>query len=271
MAAQQDESRTARGETDWRAWQESWDRQQEFYLPDREERFRVMLDMTRALAAPDGAGGGPAVLDLACGTGSISRRVLARFPGARCTGVDLDPALLTVARGYFAEDERVEFVRADLTDPEWTSRLPHRSYDAVLTSTALHWLRTEQLAVLYGQIAEVLRDGGVFMNADHMPDETTPRITEAARAADRARREEAASAPETRDWVAWWDELSREPAVAEAVAERFRTIGNPLNGDHSDGEVQSAARHVELLRKAGFAEARTVWSSPLDGLVLGLK
>ncbi len=28
---------------DWRAWQESWDLQQEWYMPDREERFRVML------------------------------------------------------------------------------------------------------------------------------------------------------------------------------------------------------------------------------------
>ncbi|OEV30082.1 methyltransferase [Streptomyces nanshensis] len=267
---------TAGTDADWQAWQESWDRQQEFYLPDREERFRVMLDMTEALAVPGGPQGagdatGPAVLDLACGTGSISRRLLERLPGARSTGVDLDPALLTIARGHFAGDGRVEFVSADLTDPQWTRKLPHRSYDAVLTATALHWLRTEQLGVLYGQIAGVLRDGGVFMNADHMPDETTPRITEAAHAADRARRERAAGTPGTRDWIAWWDELSREPAVADAVAERFRTIGNPLTGDHSDGEVQSAARHVELLRAAGFAEARTVWSSPLDGLVLGLR
>lgn len=33
----------------WQAWQDSWDRQQEWYMPDREERFRVMLDMVEAL------------------------------------------------------------------------------------------------------------------------------------------------------------------------------------------------------------------------------
>ncbi|CAM5649203.1 methyltransferase [Streptomyces avidinii] len=27
------------GTTDWQAWQDSWDRQQEWYMPDREERF----------------------------------------------------------------------------------------------------------------------------------------------------------------------------------------------------------------------------------------
>ncbi|MFI6867719.1 hypothetical protein [Nocardia sp. NPDC050406] len=26
----------------WEVWQQSWDRQQELYMPDREERFRVM-------------------------------------------------------------------------------------------------------------------------------------------------------------------------------------------------------------------------------------
>jgi hypothetical protein len=34
---------TATG-ADWQSWQASWDRQQEWYMPDREERFRVMLD-----------------------------------------------------------------------------------------------------------------------------------------------------------------------------------------------------------------------------------
>ncbi|OEV11461.1 class I SAM-dependent methyltransferase [Streptomyces nanshensis] len=258
-------TRSASAPVDWQAWQESWDRQQEFYLPDREERFRVMLDMTEALTGPE-----PLVLDLACGTGTISGRLLRRLPGARSTGVDLDPALLTIARGAFADEERVEFVTADLTDPDWTRSLPHRRYDAVLTATALHWLRTRQLDALYGQIAGLLRDGGVFLNADHMPDAATPRINEAAHAFDKARRTRAEAAG-TQDWAAWWEELSHEPAVAETVAERFRTIGNPVAGDHADGEVQSPARHAEQLRAAGFAEARTVWSSPLDALVMGLK
>lgn len=81
---------------DWAAWQESWDRQQEWYMPDREERFRVMLDMVEALVGPE-----PRVLDLACGTGSITARLFERFPKAVSTGVDLDPALLTIAEGTF--------------------------------------------------------------------------------------------------------------------------------------------------------------------------
>lgn len=161
----------ARG-TDWQSWQESWDRQQEWYMPDREERFRVMLDMVEAAVGP-----APRVLDLACGTGSITDRLLKRFPDATSTGVDLDPALLAIARGTFEGDDRVTFVTADLKDPAWTERLPHSSYDAVLTATALHWLHSEPLAELYGRIGRLVRDGGVFMNADHMIDTGTPAST----------------------------------------------------------------------------------------------
>ncbi|MCF6523409.1 trans-aconitate 2-methyltransferase [Streptomyces sp. JJ36] len=253
------------GRTDWQEWQESWDRQQEWYLPDREERFRVMLDMVEALVGPE-----PRVLDLACGTGSISDRLLKRFPEARSTGVDLDPALLTIARGHFAGDDRVEFVTADLTDPEWARRLPYDSYDAVLTATALHWLRTDALAVLYRQLGGLVREGGVLLNADHMPDETTPRVNAAERAWDRARRERAWAAGE-QDWGQWWASVAADGELAEAAAQRFALLGDPTRGDHADGQVQSAAWHVRTLREAGFAEARLVWASPADGLVLGLR
>lgn len=54
---------------DWSAWQASWDRRQVWYIPDREDRFRVMLDMVEATVGHE-----PRVLDLACGTGTITRR-----------------------------------------------------------------------------------------------------------------------------------------------------------------------------------------------------
>ncbi|MFJ2258046.1 class I SAM-dependent methyltransferase [Streptomyces sp. NPDC087844] len=244
----------------WQAWQESWDRQQEWYLPDREERFRVMLDMVEALVGPE-----PRVLDLACGTGSITARLLERFPKAVSTGVDLDPALLTIAEGTFAGDDRVAFVTADLKDPEWVSLLPYESYDAVLTATALHWLHSEPLAVLYGQVAGVVREGGVFMNADHMVDGTTPLINAADRAQRHARMDEARAAG-VLDWAQWWQLAAADPVLAGPTARRFE-----IYGEHADGDTPSAEWHARALREAGFAEARAVWRSPSDALVLAVR
>ncbi|GGX26672.1 class I SAM-dependent methyltransferase [Streptomyces chartreusis] len=245
---------------DWSAWQESWDRQQEWYMPDREERFRIMLDMVEALVGP-----APRVLDLACGTGSITARLLARFPEASSTGVDLDPALLAIAEGTFAGDERVSFVTADLKDPHWTAKLPHDSYDAVLTATALHWLHREPLAALYGRVAELVRDGGVFMNADHMIDDSTPRINAAERAQRHARMDQA-KARGVLDWAEWWQLAARDPLLAEPTARRFE-----IYGEHAEGDAPSAEWHARVLREKGFGEARAVWCSPSDALVLALK
>ncbi|GLW44526.1 methyltransferase [Streptomyces sp. NBRC 14336] len=246
--------------TDWQGWQESWDRQQEWYMPDREERFRIMLDMVEALVGPK-----PRVLDLACGTGSITARLLARMPGATSTGVDLDPALLTIARGTFEGDERVSFVTADLKDPAWTAALPYDSYDAVLTATALHWLHSEPLAALYGQVAGLVRDGGVFMNADHMIDETTPRINQAERALRHARMDRAKDAGAL-DWAEWWQVAAQDPVLAEPTARRFE-----IYGEHADGDMPSPQWHARVLREKGFGEARPVWCSPSDTLLLALK
>ncbi|MFD7105591.1 class I SAM-dependent methyltransferase [Streptomyces celluloflavus] len=246
--------------TDWQSWQHSWDRQQEWYLPDREERFGVMLDMVEALVGTE-----PRVLDLACGTGTISDRLLKRFPKAESVGVDLDPALLAIAEGYFEGEDRVRFVRADLKDPRWTEALPHDSYDAVLTATALHWLYSDDLRTLYGQLGSLVRGGGVFMNADHMPDEATPRINAAEREF-RHRRMDRAKEAGAVDWAGWWQLAAADPRLAGPTAERFE-----IYGEHADGDTPSAAWHAQALRDAGFGEARTVWSSPSDALVLALK
>ncbi|MGP3986641.1 class I SAM-dependent methyltransferase [Streptomyces sp. 3N207] len=255
----------AQHEADWRGWQESWDRQQETYLPDREERFRVMLDMTEALVGPE-----PRVLDLACGTGSITDRVLKRMPNARTVGVDRDPALLALARGTFAEDERARFVTADLSEPDWPTAL-EGPYDAVLTATALHWMRTEPLRGLYAQIAGLVREGGVFMNADHMPDESTPRINAAVHVFDEDRRKRQRDEGAL-DWAGWWRALSEDLALAAVAEERFALFGNPaeVRHDHNNEEFQNAEWHAATLREVGFAESRVVWASPTDALVLGL-
>lgn len=252
----------------WQEWQDSWDRQQEWYLPDREERFRVMLDMTEALVGP-----APRVLDLACGTGSISDRLLKRFPGATTVGVDRDPALLAIARGHFEGDERARFISADLADADWPRALPGgEPFDAVLTATALHWMTTEPLRALYGQIAGVVREGGVFMNADHMPEESTPRLNAAVHLFEGTQRERALTQGAL-DWGSWWRALAEDPALRGVAQERFALFGNPaeVKHDHNNEEFQSPGWHSEALRGAGFAEARPVWCSPTDALVLALR
>jgi methylase of polypeptide subunit release factors len=90
-------------------WQRSWDRLEGDLVPDRELRIRALVDVVEAIT-----GRTPTVLDLACGTGTITCRLLDRFPAACSIAVDVDPVLLTIASATFASDDRVRIVRADL-------------------------------------------------------------------------------------------------------------------------------------------------------------
>ena len=58
-------------------------------MPEREERFAVIADVVEVVA-----GGRPRVLDLGCGPGSLSVRILDRLPAASVVAVDADPVLL---------------------------------------------------------------------------------------------------------------------------------------------------------------------------------
>ena len=87
---------------DWQDWMQRYDQQQSTYLPDREQRFTVMLDVLETLL-PDHF----VALDLACGPGSMSQRLLSRFPQARSVAVDIDPILLLLGQQVLGDMQGV--------------------------------------------------------------------------------------------------------------------------------------------------------------------
>jgi trans-aconitate methyltransferase len=240
------------------AWQESWDRQQEAFLPDREHRITTMLDAVAAVV-PDGR---PRLLDLAGGTGTIALRALDRFPDAQVTVVDQDPVLLALAEA--ALGGRARIVTADLSRPSWRDALPHHGYDAVLTATALHWLAPDRLTVLYGEIQQVLRGGGVFANADHMPDEGLPGLTKRLLSAADTRRAARYATGAALSWPDWWARVAADPRLAPLHAEREKIYP----AAHGSAEwTPPAGWHLDALRAAGFSETGLLWRGGTDATV----
>lgn len=118
-------------------WIERWDLQQQHHLPDREDRFMALIDAVEAGAGrPD-----PLVLDLGCGPGSLSARLLDRIPGARVVAIDADPLLLALGRAGYRDRAGLRFAACDLRRPGWAGALGlDRPADAAVSTTALHWL-----------------------------------------------------------------------------------------------------------------------------------
>jgi len=243
------------------AWQRSWDRLQEDYVPDRERRIGVLLDVAEVV------GESATVLDLACGTGTITSRLLDRFSTARSIGVDVDPVLLTIATATFADDHRVRIVRADLRDPAWVDALPDTPIDAVLTATALHWLPEDTVCRLYRDLAGLVRPGGVVAHAEVMPVPGLPRLGAALAEVERARRDRQPRRGRP-DWDAWWEGAAADPVLAAAAEQRQALFG----GNYPSEEFSPPADwHIAALTEAGFAEAGVVWRSGAGAVVAALR
>jgi SAM-dependent methyltransferase len=249
---------------DWSAWLERWDAQQAGYVPQREERFRVMLDVLEALLPEEFV-----ALDLACGPGAISKRLLERFRRARSVAVDFDPVMLALGQGALgAYDGRLRWVDADLSDRAWVESVGEERIDAALSTTALHWLPAPDLVVLYRQLGALLRPGGVFLNGDNMnfgPDlPTIQRVSGEAR--DRSWTDESFATRGIETWEQWWEALGREEAMVPLIAERNRRLASKERPSPMIFDL-----HVAALRDAGFREVATVWQSGTDRVLLAVR
>ncbi len=98
---------------------------------------------------------GARIADLGCGSGVFTDRLRQR--GYQCTGVDLSPKLIRIAREKYPG---IEFLEGDI------ERLPFPdgSFDAVLLAGVLHHL--PERAKCAAEIRRILRPGGRFAAFD---------------------------------------------------------------------------------------------------------
>ncbi|WP_028938576.1 class I SAM-dependent methyltransferase [Pseudonocardia spinosispora] len=242
-------------------WLDRWDRQQEYYMPDREERFAVIGDiLEELLTRPD-----PLIVDLGVGPGSLAQRLLERLPQARVVGVDADPLLLGLADRAYADD-RFRTVFADLRDDTWYDALElDRAPDAFVSTTALHWMNRQPLRRVLATCGKALAADGVFVNGDHLYEgETGPRLDALGRALTK-RRARRAGVERDEDWAAWWEAIELAPELADLVEAR---AGGFV---HTVDDKPSVHDYLDYLREGGFAEAGSVWQVGDDRIVVGIR
>ena len=255
-----------------RAWITRWDRQQEVYLPDREDRFTVLIDAVEA-----GAGRhDPVVVDLGCGPGSLAGRLLDRLPAATVIAVDADPLLLALGRA--AEDGRdgLRFVDCDLRIPGWSAALAlDRPADVAVSTTALHWLTEAELQLMYSEVARVVRPGGLLLNGDHfvVDEPALARLERGLMEAQKRRTAGGHAHPcghsvdgsaaaaahdcgQHENWSQWWAAVAADPRLAHLNAEREHRWAAAAHHGTESGRL---AAHVGALGAAGFGQIGTLW------------
>jgi ubiquinone/menaquinone biosynthesis C-methylase UbiE len=100
-----------------------------------------------------GIGSGAHVLEVGCGSGQLTRALVAR--GLHVTAVEPGTSLLALARQNLDGAGEVEFVNARFED----ALLPRERFQAVFCASAFHWIDPK---VSWRKVADVLVPGGTF-------------------------------------------------------------------------------------------------------------
>jgi ubiquinone/menaquinone biosynthesis C-methylase UbiE len=239
------------------AWPSRWDRQQEVYIPFREQRFDVIFDTLRMLVELEAFTEAPRVLDLACGPGAIGQRLLDRFASSSCVGVDIDPVLLHLARQVATPyGERFVVKKVDLSEFDWAQSFEGDSFDVITSSTALHWLSPRDLERVINECARILRPGGMFFNADNLAfNESHTRVQRISSAIDQHQQAFALPAG-GESWKQWWDGARLDPELGPLCEER--DLRFPTTDDR-ESAPPFLEMYKRLLVQAGFEEVTTIW------------
>ena len=111
-------------------------------------------DIAQRVNVPDGG----SVLEVACGTGIVTRKLRDRLPASvRLVATDLNEAMLAYAKHKFQSNEQVEFKQADAMELPF----PDASFDAVVCQFGLMFFPDKERAMR--EVHRVLKPGCVYV------------------------------------------------------------------------------------------------------------
>lgn len=130
-------------------------------VPENYEKYLVPLifedyadDLVSRLNVPEGG----AVLETACGTGVVTRRMRSALPDSvRLVATDFNPGMLAIARGVLGEGSSIEFEESDATALKYDDN----TFDAVVCQFGVMFFPDRDLG--YREAARVLKPGGSFL------------------------------------------------------------------------------------------------------------
>lgn len=105
-----------------------------------------------------------ALLDMGCGTGTLTHMLQSAHSTAHVVGLDIDGAVLAIAqrKSDATEVSRATFVQGSATAHPFGDG----AFDCVATSLVMHHLSREDKAAALRECLRVLRPGGVLLLAD---------------------------------------------------------------------------------------------------------
>ena len=114
------------------------------------------------------------ILDLGCGDGVLGRMLLNAHSLVQVTFADFSEPMLEAAKKQIGDNQRATFIEADFSSPSWLRSFEtEKLFDVIVSGFAIHHQPDDRKHALYTEIHALLREGGVFLNLEHVSS-TTP-------------------------------------------------------------------------------------------------
>lgn len=111
------------------------------------------------------------LLDVGCGAGNYTLKMLGKLPGLNCTLIDLSKPMLDKAleRVSAETDKEVKIIQGDIREIDLTKD----HFDIILAGAVLHHLREDaDWEFVFGRLFSVLKKGGCLMISDLVTQDT---------------------------------------------------------------------------------------------------
>jgi len=206
-------------------------------IPGREETLSIVARLATLFISDE-----PRILDIGCGWGDATKKVLELCPRASVCMVDYSEEMLILAREMFGYDNRIKMINHNL-NTGLPDVLKSETFDAVVSCHALHHVEPGNKVALYTQIKQVLNESGLFVNGDRFKGESP-----------------AVSSWEFDNWIEWMVGEIRNTLGKEKTFTDVKKA--QIEWDKKLGDKPGTLRDTQRdLKQAGFRYADCVWKS----------
>jgi tRNA (cmo5U34)-methyltransferase len=139
-----------------------YDEQRKKFIPCFDDFYGVAV----SIASVDKEN--PDILDIGAGTGLLSGFLMEKYPKASFTLIDLSEKMLDIAKDRFRSNSNIKYTVGDYSKYNFVEK-----YDLVVSALSIHHLEDEEKKVLYEKIYSMLKQNGIFINADLVSGETS--------------------------------------------------------------------------------------------------
>jgi tRNA (cmo5U34)-methyltransferase len=138
-----------------------YDKQRKRFVPCFDDLYGVSV----SVASVDKEN--PDILDIGAGTGLLSEFLMERYPKASLTLIDLSEKMLDIAKDRFRSNSNVKYIIGDYSRYDFVEK-----YDLVVSALSIHHLKNEEKKKFYKKSYSMLKQSGIFVNADLESGET---------------------------------------------------------------------------------------------------